>query len=68
MKLKLPVYTYPEYVGRLTAAKETMCITGTHGKTTTAGMVACIWQTAGKDPSYLIGDGRATADRVRIVA
>ncbi len=57
MKLKLPVYTYPEYVGRLTAAKETMCITGTHGKTTTAGMVACIWQTAGKDPSYLIGDG-----------
>jgi UDP-N-acetylmuramate--alanine ligase len=57
MKLELPVYTYPEYVGRLTATKETMCITGTHGKTSTAGMVAGIWQAAGKDPSYLIGDG-----------
>jgi UDP-N-acetylmuramate--alanine ligase len=57
MRLELPIFTYPEYLGVLTARKETMCISGTHGKTTTSGMVARVWEAAGRDPSYLIGDG-----------
>jgi UDP-N-acetylmuramate: L-alanyl-gamma-D-glutamyl-meso-diaminopimelate ligase len=36
-------------------AREPVVVAGTHGKTTTTSMLAWIFQTAGKDPSFLIG-------------
>lgn len=34
-------------------------VTGTHGKTTTAAMIATVLKMAGKDPSFLIGTSNA---------
>src|SRR5690606_8805181 len=34
-----------------------LCICGTHGKTTTTGMLVKIWEAAGRRPSFIIGDG-----------
>lgn len=56
-RLGIPTYTYPQYLGRLTAERTALCICGTHGKTTTTGMLVHIWQAAGRRPSYIIGDG-----------
>jgi UDP-N-acetylmuramate: L-alanyl-gamma-D-glutamyl-meso-diaminopimelate ligase len=35
--------------------REPIVVAGTHGKTTTTAMLAWIFQTAGKDPSFLVG-------------
>src|SRR5579871_2573547 len=35
--------------------RQPLVVAGTHGKTTTTSMLAWIFQTAGKDPSFLIG-------------
>jgi UDP-N-acetylmuramate: L-alanyl-gamma-D-glutamyl-meso-diaminopimelate ligase len=46
----------PQAINHFVASgKETLLITGTHGKTTTAALCAWILQTAGSDPSFLIG-------------
>jgi UDP-N-acetylmuramate: L-alanyl-gamma-D-glutamyl-meso-diaminopimelate ligase len=36
-------------------SRESIVVAGTHGKTTTTSMLAWIFQSAGKDPSFLIG-------------
>ncbi|HEU4416162.1 MAG TPA: UDP-N-acetylmuramate:L-alanyl-gamma-D-glutamyl-meso-diaminopimelate ligase [Candidatus Angelobacter sp.] len=36
-------------------SRQPLVIAGTHGKTTTTSMLAWIFQSAGKDPSFLIG-------------
>ena len=35
--------------------RQPIVVAGTHGKTTTTSMLAWIFQTAGKDPSFLVG-------------
>lgn len=35
--------------------REVICVSGTHGKTTTTSMLAWIFSVAGRDPSFLIG-------------
>lgn len=35
--------------------REPIVVAGTHGKTTTTSMLAWIFQTAGRDPSFLVG-------------
>lgn len=35
--------------------KRSLVVAGTHGKTTTSGLLAHVFASAGKDPSYLIG-------------
>ena len=37
------------------AGKKALLVTGTHGKTTTASMLAWILNVAGRDPSFMIG-------------
>jgi UDP-N-acetylmuramate--alanine ligase len=44
-----------DLLAELTRRKRTLAITGTHGKTTTAGMVAHALAACGLDPGYLIG-------------
>lgn len=49
-------YRYHEYLGELIKKYTTICIAGTHGKTTTTGMMANMMQAI-KPCGYLIGDG-----------
>jgi UDP-N-acetylmuramate--alanine ligase len=51
----LPLYSYPEFLGRLMAKKRGICVAGTHGKTTTTAMIGKIMLDAGWDPSLLVG-------------
>ncbi len=52
---KIPVLTYPEMLGRVSAHKYTIAIAGTHGKTTTTAMIAQILIEAKKEPTVIVG-------------
>ena len=55
-RLGLPYCSMPQAVNRFVAAgKQTLMVAGTHGKTTTAAVLAWILQSAGSDPSFVIG-------------
>jgi len=54
-ELNIPLLTYPEALGAISKDKYTIAVAGTHGKTTTTGMIAQIMLEAGKDPSVIIG-------------
>jgi UDP-N-acetylmuramate--alanine ligase len=44
-----------ELLGELTRLKRSIAIAGTHGKTTTCGMVAHVLRETGRDPAFAIG-------------
>jgi UDP-N-acetylmuramate--alanine ligase len=44
-----------DFFSELTAGKTTIAVAGTHGKTTTTGMIALILTNAGLDPDAVIG-------------
>lgn len=54
-KQKIKCLTYPQALGELTKKYFTICVSGTHGKTTTTGMVSLILLAAGLDPTIIIG-------------
>ncbi len=49
------VLKYSEMLGRLMAQRVGIAVAGTHGKSTTSGMVAFVLDRAGTDPSYVVG-------------
>jgi UDP-N-acetylmuramate--alanine ligase len=49
------VFHRGELLGELTRLKRTIAIAGTHGKTTTCGMVAHVLRATGRDPAFAIG-------------
>jgi len=52
----IPIIPRAEMLGFLTSRfKNSICISGTHGKTTTTSMVTSILLVAGKDPAAVIG-------------
>ena len=54
-QLGVPLMSYPEMLGVVTADKYTIAVAGTHGKTTTTAMIAKILIDAGLDPSVIVG-------------
>lgn len=54
-ELKIPLLTYPQFLGKLMAKKKGICVAGTHGKTTTTAMVGKILLDTGYDPSVVVG-------------
>jgi len=53
---KMPYISFPEALKFFFLQKKTpIVVTGTHGKTTTASMIAWILHTAGFNPDFLIG-------------
>ncbi len=44
-----------EFLGALTADNKTIAVAGSHGKTTTTGMITQIMIAAGLDPTFIIG-------------
>jgi UDP-N-acetylmuramate: L-alanyl-gamma-D-glutamyl-meso-diaminopimelate ligase len=55
-RLGLSFCSMPQALNRFVAAgKQTLLVSGTHGKTTTSSILAWILYEAGFDPSYMIG-------------
>ena len=55
-RLGLPFCSMPQAINRFVAAgRQTLMVTGTHGKTTTTALLAWILHAAGCDPAFVIG-------------
>lgn len=55
-KLNIPTIERADFLGELTRCfKDTICISGTHGKTTTTSMISICFLEALKDPSIQVG-------------
>lgn len=63
----IPIRSYPEMLGIVSKDKYTIAVSGTHGKTTTTGMVAQILRSEGKDPTVIIGS-LLVGDRSNFIA
>lgn len=53
--LGIPQSSYFEMLGKVSAGKRTIAVAGTHGKTTTTGMLVKILTDAGAKPTAIIG-------------
>ncbi|MDG4798940.1 Mur ligase domain-containing protein [Micromonospora sp. WMMD980] len=51
----IPVVHRAQVLDRLAAGRRLVAVSGSHGKSTTTGMLAHILRTLGQDPTYLIG-------------
>lgn len=51
----IPIVKRAEMLAELMRYRHGIAIAGTHGKTTTTSMMAAVFQTAAKDPTYVIG-------------
>lgn len=54
-EVHVPVIRRAEMLGEITRLKRGVAIAGTHGKTTTAAMVALVLSEAGLDPTLIVG-------------
>ena len=55
-RLSLPYLSFPQAIRQFAIGdKESIVISGTHGKTTTSSLIAWILETAGMDPGFMIG-------------
>jgi UDP-N-acetylmuramate--alanine ligase len=54
-ELKIKTASYPQALGELTKEYKTIAVSGTHGKSTTTGMISLILIEAGFDPTVLVG-------------
>ncbi|MCE5302003.1 MAG: UDP-N-acetylmuramate--L-alanine ligase [Planctomycetaceae bacterium] len=54
-QLGIPERSYFQWLGRLSAAADTVAVAGTHGKSTTTAMTAHVLIEAGKDPAVCCG-------------
>jgi UDP-N-acetylmuramate--alanine ligase len=54
-ELNIPIFSYPQYLGRLMAKKRGIAVSGTHGKTTTTAMLGLALLQAGIDPTIVCG-------------
>lgn len=51
----IPILRRAEFLNELTANQKTIAIAGTHGKTTTTGLIAWLLRQAKMDPSFIVG-------------
>jgi UDP-N-acetylmuramate--alanine ligase len=55
LALGIPVKRRAEFLGELTRGYRTIAIAGTHGKTTTTGMIAWVLEQDGRSPTFIVG-------------
>lgn len=55
LSLNLPVLSFPEYVYRLSQDKQRVVIAGSHGKSTTTGMIVHVLNRLGRSFDYVMG-------------
>jgi UDP-N-acetylmuramate--alanine ligase len=51
----IPVISRAEILGSICRERRTLAVSGTHGKTTTTAMLACVLAGAGLDPGFIVG-------------
>ncbi len=51
----VPVISYPQMLGVVSRDAFTIAVTGSHGKTTTTGMIASMLVDVGKNPTAIVG-------------
>lgn len=51
----IPQFTYSQMLGELMRNRDGVCIAGTHGKSTTTALTACLLNDAGHKPSAIFG-------------
>jgi UDP-N-acetylmuramate--alanine ligase len=51
----IPVLRRSAFLGELTAGARTIAVAGTHGKTTTTGLIAWLLDRGGRAPSFIVG-------------
>ena len=56
-KAGIPVLKRADFLPELTAGKQTLAIAGSHGKTTTTGILVCLLESLNLDPSFILGAG-----------
>ena len=54
-KIGLPVLKRADFLGKLMENQQCLAVAGTHGKTTTAAMIAWIFYSLEQDPSFIVG-------------
>ena len=54
-ELGVPVVKRAEFLGELTRHRRSVCVAGTHGKTTTSAMIGLALVAGGLDPTVLVG-------------
>ena len=54
-ELRIPIYSFPEYIYRESLNKTRVVVGGSHGKTTTTSMIMHVLRTAEKQFDYLVG-------------
>ena len=52
---RIPVVARAEMLGELMRYRYGIAVAGTHGKTTTTGLITSIFQAAGLDPTFVVG-------------
>jgi UDP-N-acetylmuramate--alanine ligase len=52
---KIQIFRRPEFLKQLTAGSQTVAVAGTHGKSTTTGLIAWLLEDAGLQPSFIVG-------------
>lgn len=55
LELGVPVVKRAEFLGELTRHRRSVCVAGTHGKTTTSAMIGLALVAGGLDPTVLVG-------------
>ena len=55
LELKIPIYSFPEFIYNQSKHKTRVVVGGSHGKTTTTSMIMHALKTAGEDFDYLVG-------------
>ncbi|MCL1790193.1 MAG: UDP-N-acetylmuramate--L-alanine ligase [Peptococcaceae bacterium] len=55
VELGVEILSYPQYLGRLMSKKTGICVSGTHGKTTTTAMLGKVLIESGFDPTIVVG-------------
>jgi len=58
----VPVLKRAEFLGRLMTGRQGVAVAGTHGKTTTTGLIALLLDRAGLDPTFIVGGWLADFD------
>jgi len=51
----IPLLTRGQLLGKVTSAYCSIIVAGTHGKTTTSGIIAWVFEQAKQDPTFMIG-------------
>ncbi|MCH8994674.1 MAG: UDP-N-acetylmuramate--L-alanine ligase [Chloroflexi bacterium] len=51
----IPVLKRAELIAKLLEGRYAICVAGSHGKTTTTGLIASMLVQAGRSPTYLVG-------------